>query len=65
MSIRLICCTIVSNRQDACSTKNEFSCGVGILPACERLIDIGARSELNLDHISCGTGILPVQDWLF
>jgi len=34
------------NRQDACSTKSEFSCGVGILPARLRLIENGARCEL-------------------
>jgi hypothetical protein len=38
-------CTIVSNRQDACSTKNGFSCGVGILPARKRLIENGGRSQ--------------------
>jgi hypothetical protein len=26
------------NRQDACSTSNKCSCGVGILPAPKRLI---------------------------
>jgi cobalt-precorrin 5A hydrolase len=31
-------CTILKNRQDACSTKSESACGVGILPACERLL---------------------------
>jgi len=30
---------ILKNRQDACSTKTEFSCGAGILPASERLIN--------------------------
>jgi len=34
------------NRQDACSTKSEFSCGVGILPVPERLIDIGTSIDL-------------------
>jgi hypothetical protein len=29
------------NRQDACSTKSEFSCGTGILPVLEN----GARCE--------------------
>ncbi|MCC3517728.1 MAG: cobalamin biosynthesis protein [Microcoleus sp. PH2017_40_RAT_O_B] len=33
------CSTIISNRQDACSTKSEYSaCGVGILPAHNRLL---------------------------
>ncbi|TAE54919.1 MAG: hypothetical protein EAZ88_07780 [Oscillatoriales cyanobacterium] len=29
----------------ACSTKSEFSCGVGVPPAHERLIENGARSQ--------------------
>ncbi|MEG4284461.1 cobalamin biosynthesis protein [Microcoleus sp. A006_D1] len=52
-AIALISCTIVKNRQDACSTKSESAlknrqdacstksesaCGVGILPARERLL---------------------------
>ncbi|MEG5062634.1 ShlB/FhaC/HecB family hemolysin secretion/activation protein [Microcoleus sp. B3-A4] len=37
--------TILKNRQDACSTRNGFSCGVGILPARKRLIDNGATSQ--------------------
>ncbi|MEG4272215.1 MULTISPECIES: ShlB/FhaC/HecB family hemolysin secretion/activation protein [unclassified Microcoleus] len=37
--------TILKNRQDACSTKSEFDCGVGILPASNRLIDNGATSQ--------------------
>lgn len=35
----------VSNGLEARSTKNGFSCGVGILPAHERLIENGARSQ--------------------
>jgi hypothetical protein len=41
-------CTIVSNRQDACSTKTLLSCGTGILPVPKRLIENGARSQLKL-----------------
>ncbi len=37
-AIELISCTILKNRQDACSTKSESACGVGILPARERLL---------------------------
>ena len=37
--------SILKNRQDACSTRSEFSCGVGILPARKRLIDNGATSQ--------------------
>ena len=46
--VKLKCCTIVSNRQDACSTKNRLSCGTGILPVQKRLIENGATYELNL-----------------
>ncbi|MEG4056216.1 MULTISPECIES: ShlB/FhaC/HecB family hemolysin secretion/activation protein [unclassified Microcoleus] len=37
--------SILKNRQDACSTTSDFSCGVGILPARKRLIDNGATSQ--------------------
>ncbi|TAG86581.1 MAG: hypothetical protein EAZ18_25475 [Oscillatoriales cyanobacterium] len=37
---------LVSNRQDACSTKTLFSCGTGILPVHKRLIENGATSQL-------------------
>ncbi|MEG4171133.1 MULTISPECIES: hypothetical protein [unclassified Microcoleus] len=40
-------CTILKNRQDACSTKDKFSCGTGILPVQKRLIENGARCDLN------------------
>ena len=40
--VKLTSCTILKNRQDACFTKSEFSCGVDILSARERLIDNGA-----------------------
>ncbi|MEG4197139.1 amino acid adenylation domain-containing protein [Microcoleus sp. Pol12A5] len=40
------------NRQDACSTRDEFYCGTGILP----ILDNNAHPTL------CGTGILPVLD---
>jgi len=46
--VKLRCCTIVSNRQDACSTKNRLSCGTGILSVQKRLIENGATYELNL-----------------
>ena len=46
LRLKLRCLTIIMNRQDACSTKSEFSCGVGILPARLRLIENGARCEL-------------------
>ncbi|MEG3910596.1 AMP-binding protein, partial [Microcoleus sp. w2-18aC6] len=40
------------NRHLACSTRDEFSCGTGILP----VLDNNAHPTL------CGTGILPVLD---
>ncbi|MDQ2099961.1 MAG: hypothetical protein QQW96_20205 [Tychonema bourrellyi B0820] len=46
------------NRQDACSTKTEFSCGTGILPVA----DIGQDACSTKTEFSCGTGILPVAD---
>ncbi|MEG4227994.1 amino acid adenylation domain-containing protein [Microcoleus sp. N9_B2] len=44
--LKLISCTIVKNGQDARSTKNEFSCGTGILPVPKKVIENGARCEL-------------------
>jgi hypothetical protein len=43
--------TIVSNRQDACSTKSEFSCGTGILPVHKRLIENVTASEIDRQSI--------------
>ncbi|MEG4943783.1 precorrin-3B synthase [Microcoleus sp. F4-D5] len=48
-------CKFPKNRQDACSTKSEFACGVGILPA--RSI---ASSEKSLPHHQ-HLGIYPQQ----
>jgi len=42
----LTSCTIIKNGQDARSTKDEFSCGTGILPVHKRLIENGARCQL-------------------
>ncbi|MDQ2097143.1 MAG: hypothetical protein QQW96_05815 [Tychonema bourrellyi B0820] len=42
----LTSCTIFSNRQDACSTKSKFSCGMGILPVHKMLIDSGSSYQL-------------------
>jgi nitrogen-specific signal transduction histidine kinase len=39
--------TILNNRQDSCSTKNEFDCGVGVPPARKGLIENDARSQLD------------------
>ncbi|MEG4537298.1 hypothetical protein QUA50_08870, partial [Microcoleus sp. M2_D5] len=62
--------------QDARSTKNDFSCGTGILPVPKQVIENGAISKSELrcctivkngqdarstkNDFSCGTGILPV-----
>ncbi|UNU24777.1 hypothetical protein D0A37_13915 [Microcoleus vaginatus HSN003] len=42
---KLTSCTIVKNRQDACSTRDEFYCGTGILPVPKQVIENGATSE--------------------
>ncbi|MDQ2097993.1 MAG: hypothetical protein QQW96_10140 [Tychonema bourrellyi B0820] len=47
------------NRQDARSTKSEFSCGTGKMPVQKRRNRQDARSTKS--EFSCGTGILPVQ----
>ncbi|TAE07874.1 MAG: hypothetical protein EAZ90_26695 [Oscillatoriales cyanobacterium] len=41
----LTSCTILKNGQDARSTKDEFSCGTGILPVHKKVIENGARSQ--------------------
>ncbi|TAE13743.1 MAG: hypothetical protein EAZ25_09745 [Oscillatoriales cyanobacterium] len=49
----------------ACSTKSEFSCGVGVPPAHERLIENGARSQfkeiLEWPRSSCHTDSCDVS----
>ena len=37
----------LKNGQDACSTRDEFSCGTGILPVHKRLIENGATSQFD------------------
>ncbi|MEG4007400.1 DALR anticodon-binding domain-containing protein [Microcoleus sp. Pol11C1] len=39
--------SLFKNRQDACEAKSEFDCGVGILPAHNKLIEKGAIIPLN------------------
>ena len=41
----LRCCTIVKNRQDARSTKNEFSRFTGKMPVPKQVIENGAISQ--------------------
>ncbi|TAF92650.1 MAG: hypothetical protein EAZ49_00735 [Oscillatoriales cyanobacterium] len=50
MRLHLTSCRILNNRQDACSTKNKFSCGMGILPVRERLVKNGARYQLHRNY---------------
>ncbi|MDQ2100379.1 MAG: cobalamin biosynthesis protein [Tychonema bourrellyi B0820] len=52
-AIELTSCTILKNRQDACSTKSESACGTGILPYC----GVGILPY-------CGVGILPACEKL-
>ncbi|MEG4966392.1 amino acid adenylation domain-containing protein [Microcoleus sp. B6-A1] len=63
--LKLISCTIVKNGQDARSTKNEFSCGTGILPVPKKVIEFSCGTGIlpvpkKVNEFSCGTGILPV-----
>ncbi|MEG4344978.1 RibD family protein [Microcoleus sp. A003_D6] len=57
----------LKNGQDARSTRDEFSCGTGILPVHKKLIENGADvsngqdARSTRDKLSCGTGILPVH----
>jgi uncharacterized cupredoxin-like copper-binding protein len=44
--LQLTSCTILNNRQDACSTRKFIFCGTGILPVHKRLIENGVRSQL-------------------
>ena len=58
-ALKLTSGTILKNGQDARSTKDEFSCGTGILPVHENgTQDAHPTRDLN----SCGTGILPVHE---
>jgi hypothetical protein len=42
---KLTSCTILKNRQDACSTRKFTLCGTGILPVHKKLIENGATSQ--------------------
>jgi hypothetical protein len=50
----------------ACSTKDEFSCGMGILPVPKRLVENGARSQFlpNLRAVIKYPRKNPVSDYL-
>ena len=45
--LNLIDCTILKNGQDAHSTRDEFSCGTGILPVPKQVIENSAIIPLN------------------
>jgi len=48
-SLKLTSCTILKNRQDACSTRKFTLCGTGILPVHKKLIENGATSQFKID----------------
>lgn len=58
--LELKSCTIVKNGQDAHSTRDEFSCGTGILSVPKQVIENGARSfrGLLLNNPHNPTGLL-------
>ncbi|MEG3985372.1 hypothetical protein QUA08_31995, partial [Microcoleus sp. T3B2] len=50
------------NRQDACSTKSEFPCGVGILPARSIAFPKNRQDACSTkSEFPCGVGILPAR----
>ncbi len=55
-------CTIVKNGQDAHSTRDEFSCGTGILPVPKQVIEHGATSQLDLKSLGAEPGSRLVTD---
>jgi hypothetical protein len=48
-AVKLTSCTLLKNRQDACSTKSEFYCGTGKMPVPKQVIENGAISQVKLD----------------
>ncbi|MEG4488473.1 threonine-phosphate decarboxylase [Microcoleus sp. D2_18a_B4] len=54
--------TIVKNEQDAHSTRDEFSCGTGILPVPKQVIENAATSQLDLKSLDAETGSRLVTD---
>ncbi|MGB8687327.1 MAG: dihydrofolate reductase family protein, partial [Microcoleus sp.] len=52
----------VSNGQDARSTKTEFSCGTGILPVHQRLIDNGTICQF--DRTLIANTVAGEIDWI-
>ncbi|MEG4861643.1 hypothetical protein QUB75_30215, partial [Microcoleus sp. K1-B6] len=52
----LRCCTIVNNRQDACSTKSAFSCGAGILLTGVGFLQLGGVTSIKGIHRSVREG---------
>ncbi|MEG4270991.1 MULTISPECIES: cobalamin biosynthesis protein [unclassified Microcoleus] len=62
-AIELISCTILKNRQDACSTKSESACGVGIEPA-HTILNNRQDACSTKSESACGVGIEPAQQRL-
>ena len=58
----LTSCTIVNNGQDTHSTRDEFSCGTGILPVPKQVIENGATSQLDQKSLDAGAGKGLVTD---
>ncbi|MEG5019521.1 MULTISPECIES: precorrin-3B synthase [unclassified Microcoleus] len=55
-------CTFPKNRQDACSTKSGFPCGVGILPARSIAFPKNRQDACSTkSEFPCGVGILPAR----
>ncbi|MEG3972104.1 MULTISPECIES: hypothetical protein [unclassified Microcoleus] len=55
-SFDITSCTILKNRQDACSTRNFTLCGTGILPVHKRLIENGAISQFDKTNLGWQLG---------
>ena len=62
-AIALISCTILNNRQDACSTKSESACGVGIEPA-RSILNNRQDACATKSESACGVGIEPARERL-
>ena len=56
--VSLTSCTILKNRQDACSTRDDLCCGTGILPVHQNLMENGAAS-VKSDRPKDFTSVLP------
>jgi cobalt-precorrin 5A hydrolase/precorrin-3B C17-methyltransferase len=61
-AIELGYCPVVKNRQDACSTKSEYGCGVGKMPTHERLLVPKQifRSEEKQGCVTVAVAVCPI-----